>query len=93
MRKSEMIYTRVILEGTDMGRVEHNIYCNCCGKFICQESEKGKHSYLTVKKEWGYFSKEKDGKIYCVDICESCCEKLTASFAIPPEIYDVTEFV
>lgn len=76
-----------------MGRMDNKVYCNNCGKPICEESEKGKHSYLAIKKEWGYFSNEKDGKVYCADICESCCEKIAAGFAIPPEIFDITEFV
>lgn len=76
-----------------MGRIDQKVFCNYCGKLICPESEKDKHSFLAIKKEWGYFSDGKDGKVYSVDICEKCCEKLAETFAIPPEIHDITEFV
>ena len=76
-----------------MAKNRQNIYCNCCGKLICEESEKDKVSYLDIKKQWGYFSDNRDGKIYHVDICEKCCKRLEYSFVIPPAISDVTEFV
>lgn len=69
------------------------IYCNCCGKLICEESRKDRVSYLEIRKRWGYFSDNRDGKIYLVDICEDCCRHLEASMVLPPEIKDTTEFV
>ena len=68
-----------------MSRKDQKIYCNCCGKMICLLSEKDHASFLTVEKEWGYFSDKKDGRIHRMDICEK--------FVIPPEEKQVTEFV
>ncbi len=56
-------------------------------------SEKDHTSFLTVEKEWGYFSDKKDGRIHRMDICESCYEKMVGKFVIPPEEEQVTEFV
>jgi hypothetical protein len=55
--------------------------------------EKDRTSFLTVEKEWGYFSDKKDGRIHRMDICESCYEKMVEKFVIPPEEKQVTEFV
>ena len=52
---------------------------------ICLLSEKDHASFLTVEKEWGYFSDKKDGRIHRMDICESCYEKMVEKFVIPPE--------
>lgn len=60
---------------------------------ICLLSEKDHTSFLTVEKEWGYFSDKKDGRIHRMDICESCYEKMVKKFVIPPEEKQVTEFV
>ena len=38
---------------------------------ICLLSEKNRTSFLTVEKEWGYFSDKKDGRIHRMDICVS----------------------
>ena len=80
-------------EGRKMSRKDQKIYCNCCGKMICLLSEKDRTSFLTVEKEWGYFSDKKDGRIHRMDICESCYEKMVEKFVIPPEEKQVTEFV
>jgi hypothetical protein len=77
----------------NMSRKDQKIYCNCCGKVICMLSEKDHTSFLTVEKEWGYFSDKKDGRIHRMDICESCYEKMVGKFVIPPEEEQVTEFV
>ena len=76
-----------------MSRKYQQIDCNCCGKVICMLSEKDHTSFLTVEKEWGYFSDKKDGRIHRMDICESCYEKMVGKFVIPPEKEQVTEFV
>lgn len=76
-----------------MSRKDQKIYCNCCGKMICLLFEKNRTSFLTVEKEWGYFSDKKDGRIHRMDICESCYEKMVEKFVIPPEEKQVTEFV
>ncbi len=76
-----------------MSRKNKKIYCNCCGKLICAEAEREKASFLSIEKEWGYFSDKKDGTIHRMDICEACYEKLAGSFAIPPEEKKMTELV
>lgn len=69
------------------------IFCNCCGKAICAEAQKETVSYLTIKKEWGYFSDGKDGTIHSMDICESCYDSMVQDFSIAPQIDQVTELV
>lgn len=76
-----------------MSRKENQIYCNRCGRLICAEEQKDKTSFLTIRKEWGYFSKGKDGKVYSVDLCETCCETMAEGFILPPEIKQITEFL
>lgn len=76
-----------------MSRQEGAIYCNRCGKIICPVDRADKTSFLTVRKTWGYFSEGKDGKVYGVELCESCCDELIQEFALAPEISDNTEFV
>ena len=40
---------------------------------------------LSVDHTWGYFS-EKDGERHSFDLCESCYDKLLASFKIPADV-------
>lgn len=76
-----------------MSRKERTIYCNCCGRAICTEEGQDKASFLTIRKEWGYFSRNKDGKIHSMDICEPCYDKLVQTFALAPETEQITEFL
>lgn len=76
-----------------MSRQEGAIYCNRCGRLICLEDMRDKTSFLTVRKTWGYFSEDKDGKVYGAELCEPCCDELIQGFALAPEISDSTEFV
>lgn len=76
-----------------MSRKEGAIYCNRCGKCICFEQNRDKTSFLAVRKVWGYFSENKDGKIYSVDLCESCCDEMAQGFAIAPTIEENTELI
>ena len=76
-----------------MSKKNSTIYCNCCGRPICQVKNQGITDYLHITKEWGYFSAGKDGTVHSMDLCEPCYEKLVKSFAIPPEIDRITEFV
>lgn len=76
-----------------MSRKNQAVYCNCCGRKICTEEKKEKTSFLTIEKEWGYFSTEKDGEIHRMDICEECYDGLVKSFVIPPEIRKMTEYL
>ena len=45
-----------------MDKKVHEIYCNSCGKKIETTDNIKREDYLSIKKEWGYFSK-KDGEI------------------------------
>lgn len=76
-----------------MSRQEGVIYCNRCGRSICREEMQDKTSFLQVRKNWGYFSENKDGKIYSVELCEACCDELAQEFVIAPRIEEATEFV
>lgn len=76
-----------------MSRKDNAIYCNRCGRLICPEELKDKTSFLLIRKEWGYFSDKKDGKIHSMDICEPCYEALAESFAIPPDVRQKTELL
>ena len=48
---------------------------------ICNPEEE----VLSVDHTWGYFS-EKDGERHSFDLCESCYDKLLASFKIPADV-------
>lgn len=76
-----------------MSRKEGMIYCNRCGRIICAEEQRDRTSFLAVRKDWGYFSENKDGKRYSVDLCEPCCDEMVQEFIIAPEIEENTEFV
>lgn len=76
-----------------MSRKNNFIYCNCCGEAICASDKMGETSFLTIQKEWGYFSNEKDGEIHSMDICEPCYDELVRVFAIAPERKKVTEYL
>lgn len=76
-----------------MSRKEGMIYCNRCGRIICAEEQRDRTSFLAVRKDWGYFSENKDGKRCSVDLCEPCCDEMVQEFIIAPEIEENTEFV
>lgn len=60
------------------------IYCNKCGRVICQEEIVEKIDYLKIEKKWGYFS-NKDRVCHNICICEECYDGWVESFVIPPE--------
>ena len=68
--------------------MENKVYCNKCGREILQTQEE----YLTVKKQWGYFS-ESDQKISRFHMCEMCFAKLVKEFQIPAECWEETELL
>ena len=76
-----------------MSRNNDMIYCNRCGRIICRMEQQERTSFLTVRKNWGYFSDNKDGKLYIVDICEPCCDRLAEEFVIAPEIEENIELI
>lgn len=53
-----------------------NIFCNKCGEQIAGD-------YLSVNKEWGYFS-DKDTEIHRFAMCEKCYDEMIKTFATPP---------
>ncbi|HIQ99838.1 MAG TPA: hypothetical protein IAB23_09235 [Candidatus Scybalocola faecavium] len=58
------------------------IICNQCG---CAEETAGgllKKDFLSVEKDWGYFS-DKDTKTHRFDLCEACYDRLIAGFSYP----------
>ena len=76
-----------------MSRRNGVIYCNRCGSPICTEGEAGKSSFLTICKEWGYFSERKDGTVHRMDLCESCYDAWVRTFAIAPEVEQKSLFM
>ena len=61
------------------------IICNQCGKEIRVVNGRPEGEVLSVDHTWGYFS-EKDGERHSFDLCESCYDKLLASFKIPADV-------
>lgn len=59
------------------------VYCNKCGKLIFDHDTKKKSDYLSLTKEWGYFS-NKDMEIHNFDLCEACYDAFIESFKYPP---------
>lgn len=68
------------------------VICNKCGRTLKVENGILKEGVLRVSKEWGYFS-EKDGQVDCFDLCESCYDLWTASFAVSPNSREKTELL
>ena len=81
------------MENISMSRRNGVIYCKRCGSPICTEGEAGKSSFLTICKEWGYFSERKDGTVHRMDLCESCYDAWVRTFAIAPEVEQKTELI
>lgn len=57
------------------------VFCNACGAEIPLVGEGLWADYFHGEKAWGYFS-EQDGREDSFDICQSCYDKWTDSFAI-----------
>ena len=58
------------------------IVCNQCGGEVRADGDIVKKEFLSVRKEWGYFSK-RDLEVHEFAICESCYEKMIDQFVIP----------
>jgi hypothetical protein len=58
------------------------IQCNQCGKVIVYGEGTNQEDFLTVKKEWGYFSR-KDLELHEFHLCEDCYDKLVQHFQVP----------
>ena len=68
----------------------HVIYCNRCGRRLEGTDLLPGGEGLHIEKSWGYFS-GKDGESCSFDLCEECYDRITLSFAVPPEISEDTE--
>lgn len=68
------------------------IYCNKCGKVICQKEVVEKVDYVRITKSWGYFS-NKDGICQRMNICEVCFDEWVKEFQIPPFVEENTELL
>ncbi len=66
------------------------LYCNGCGKKIVTQGI-GQEEFLTVEKQWGYFSKDKDSLRHRFCLCESCYDGLLAGFVLPAEEEEIVE--
>ncbi len=59
----------------------YEVYCNMCGKAI-EKDQFGKfYEYLSVDKNWGYFSKL-DGQKHSFDLCDKCYIDIVSKFKI-----------
>ena len=65
------------------------VYCNCCGRVI-NVSGKNQEDYLQVRKVWSYFSC-KDLTGHSFNMCETCYDKMIASFKIPVEEFPIDD--
>lgn len=74
-----------ILENTG-----HILYCNRCGREIVTQG-RVPEEFLTVEKQWGYFSKDKDGLRHRFHLCETCYDRLLSEFILPAETQEVVE--
>lgn len=65
-------------------------YCNCCGRELKIKQGILLEGVLHVEKDWGFFS-GRDMEHHAFDLCESCYDKITEQFCIPPEKSEVLE--
>ncbi len=77
-------YTEVIKKGNE----PIAIICNRCGKEIHKKNGVWTEDILHVEKAWGYFS-EKDTRRDSFDLCETCYDEITGTFAIPVEVEEL----
>lgn len=73
-------------------RVLEKLICNKCGKEIPIYHGRPQEGVLHVHQVWEYMS-EKDGTEDSFDLCESCYDKLTESFQLPPTRKEVIELL
>lgn len=60
----------------------NEIYCNMCGRKIEQGQNIPAEDFVSVKKNWGYFSNN-DGMVHEFELCEECYFALIRQFQIP----------
>lgn len=68
------------------------MHCNACGRALRIEDGILKEDIFEGGKEWGYFSR-KDLEIHRFYLCETCYDRITGGFLIPPEIEDKKEIL
>lgn len=68
------------------------VQCNKCGKILKMQNQIMVEDFISIHKEWGYFSK-RDGKTWDFVLCESCAEELEKSFSIPAHVYNTVELI
>lgn len=58
------------------------IMCNMCGKKINDKIGNDMEEYVSLEKNWGYFS-NKDSETHTMNICEQCYDIFIAQLKIP----------
>ena len=66
------------------------VKCNKCGSIICSGRKFNNKEYLSINKEWGFFS-NKDCQIHSFNICEDCYDEMIKEFLIPIDISEKIE--
>lgn len=63
--------------------VVYKITCDLCGSDILVETMQDAagepvvaHMGIEIQADWGYFSNNKDGDHYEIDVCEKCFDKI-----------------
>lgn len=68
------------------------VFCNQCGKELLVEEGILKEGCFSVDYTFDYFS-NKDGYIYCFDLCETCFDRMISKFKSPVQITETKEFL
>lgn len=68
------------------------VVCNACGKKLLVENGILKEECIHVDHDFGFFG-TRDGESVSFDLCEECCEKLTAGFQVPVKRQERTELL
>jgi Fe2+ or Zn2+ uptake regulation protein len=68
------------------------IICNNCGKVINVKNTVPEEDYLSIEKDWGYFSKN-DGEKHIFDLCEDCVRKIESQMKVSAEIHEQVELI
>ena len=76
----------------DEKRKLKKIICNSCGCEAEASNEIVKKDFLSVRKDWGYFS-ERDGETDRWDLCETCYQRIVSEFKIKVQVSDTTELM
>lgn len=71
--------------------IKPNPVCSKCGREIAAEGA-CPEDYLQVEKQWGYFSKDKDGLRHRFCLCEACYDQMTKGFVHPVQEEEALEW-